>query len=463
MPQANFGMAGITNQQPFVASPGQNGSGQGTQMNPNSVPMFQSPPYYNLTPLEKPTPYKEGGKGVTFTTFTGFDDRKKALSFFQQLNKAYVEGKFTEASKVRKAATFLTRNVGQWWTTLLLQGQAPSTWIYFKQIFALAWLFDDFEADVMTEWHQLNAASCKNLDDYNRKMDGYKEEGSSSQDRQSNPTVHEVGEGSSQAEEGFPHAAFSITGTTNPGTLFGGMQSMVPNPMYANIGLHPGFQGTQGQFGVSQGNLGMAGFSIPPVNMAPRHEHVTGEGVQMAPTAKSRFKVESTALSYSEQADFRWAGDRLGRTEWAGLLEAGAGVSLRRVVVCIGPDGGGREGEWGGWVRAGGCRVSVGGRGGWGLEKKSLIGSRPWIVSHSPLHKLDWMQMYSISAAVALKEQDIEDGKEATDEDLFIWHKGTEEYTIARGKHKLFAEQQKVLRLRFQQFIAEERDLETLT
>ncbi|MCO5560738.1 hypothetical protein L7F22_014358 [Adiantum nelumboides] len=38
-------------------------------------------------------------------------------------------------------------------------------------------------------------------------MDGYREEGSSSQDRQSNPTVHEVGEGSSQAEEGFPHAA----------------------------------------------------------------------------------------------------------------------------------------------------------------------------------------------------------------------------------------------------------------
>ncbi|MCO5546726.1 hypothetical protein L7F22_000162 [Adiantum nelumboides] len=38
-------------------------------------------------------------------------------------------------------------------------------------------------------------------------MDGYREDGSSSQDRQSIPTVHEVGEGSSQAKEGFPHAA----------------------------------------------------------------------------------------------------------------------------------------------------------------------------------------------------------------------------------------------------------------
>ncbi|MCO5573379.1 hypothetical protein L7F22_027148 [Adiantum nelumboides] len=170
MPQASFGMAGITNQQPYMASPGQFSSGQGTQINPNSVPMFQSLPYDNLTPLEKPTPYKEGGKGVTFTTFTGFDDRKKALSFLQQFDKAYAGGNFTEASKVRKAATYLTGNAGQWWTTLLLQGQAPSTWIYFKQIFASAWLSDDFEADVMTEWHQLNAASCKNLDDYNRKF-----------------------------------------------------------------------------------------------------------------------------------------------------------------------------------------------------------------------------------------------------------------------------------------------------
>ncbi|MCO5558493.1 hypothetical protein L7F22_012077 [Adiantum nelumboides] len=63
------------------------------------------------------------------------------------------------------------------------------------------------------------------------RMDGYREEGSSSQDRLSIPTVHEVGEGSSQAEEGFPHAAFSITGTTSSGTMFGGMQNMVPNYM----------------------------------------------------------------------------------------------------------------------------------------------------------------------------------------------------------------------------------------
>ncbi|MCO5614684.1 hypothetical protein L7F22_068968 [Adiantum nelumboides] len=87
-----------------------------------------------------------------------------------RFDKAYAGGNLTEVSKVRKAATFLTGNAGQWWTTLLLQGQALSTWIYFRQTFASAWSSDDFEADVMTEWHQLNVANCKNLEDYNWKF-----------------------------------------------------------------------------------------------------------------------------------------------------------------------------------------------------------------------------------------------------------------------------------------------------
>ncbi|MCO5577404.1 hypothetical protein L7F22_031236 [Adiantum nelumboides] len=77
------------------------------------------------------------------------------------------------------------------------------------------------------------------------------------------------------------------------GTVFGGMQGMVPNPVYANIGMQPGFQGTQGEFGVSQGNLGMAGFSILPVNMTPGHQHVTGQGVQMAPTGEPIMQIVS--------------------------------------------------------------------------------------------------------------------------------------------------------------------------
>ncbi|MCO5599498.1 hypothetical protein L7F22_053603 [Adiantum nelumboides] len=136
------------------------------------------------------------------------------------------------------------------------------------------------------------------------RMDGNKEEGSSSEDRQPISTAHEIGKSSGQTEKALQivtavtmfkqlmenprfmefiqssSIAHQVQGSFGmPGTVFRGMQGMVPNPMYANIGLHPGFQGTQGQFGVSQGNVGMAGFFIPPVNMTPRHQHVTGQGV----------------------------------------------------------------------------------------------------------------------------------------------------------------------------------------
>lgn len=88
---------------------------------------------------------------------------------------------------------------------------------------------------------------------------------------------------------------------------------------------------------------------------------------------------------------------------------------------------------------------------------------RPWVVSRAHLHKLDWFQMYSISAAIVRKEEDTNNGKEAEGGDLFLLYKGTEEYTRARGKHKLFLEQQKELRLRFQQFNCEEKELEILS
>ncbi|MCO5555409.1 hypothetical protein L7F22_008955 [Adiantum nelumboides] len=98
---------------PNMASTSQNPSSQGVQMNPNAVLMLLTLPYDNLTPLEKPKPYKGGGQAVTLKTLSGFDDRKKALSFLQQFDKAYAGGNFTEASKVRKAATYLTGNAGQ--------------------------------------------------------------------------------------------------------------------------------------------------------------------------------------------------------------------------------------------------------------------------------------------------------------------------------------------------------------
>ncbi|MCO5578898.1 hypothetical protein L7F22_032747 [Adiantum nelumboides] len=46
-----------------------------------------------------------------------------------------------------------------------------------------------------------------------------------------------------------------------PGTVFGGAQRMMPNPMYGSIGMQQGFQSTQGQFGMPQANFGMAGIT----------------------------------------------------------------------------------------------------------------------------------------------------------------------------------------------------------
>ncbi|KAH7421157.1 hypothetical protein KP509_13G042900 [Ceratopteris richardii] len=136
-----------------------------------SLPFLQAPVYDNLTPKSpKQKDYKEGGQAVKFQIFSGMHDRLKALTFIQQFDAAYTGGNFTESSKVWKAATFLKGNALQWWTTLLMQGLAPTTWIQFKQVFSSAWLTNTFEVDVMTAWHKLDAATCASLEEYNKKF-----------------------------------------------------------------------------------------------------------------------------------------------------------------------------------------------------------------------------------------------------------------------------------------------------
>ncbi|MCO5596451.1 hypothetical protein L7F22_050514 [Adiantum nelumboides] len=69
-----------------------------------------------------------------------------------------------------------------------------------------------------------------------------------------------------------------------PGTMFGGMPGMMPNPMYGTIGCQPGFQGTQGYFGVPQDTFGIAGFSGQPANMAPGAQNLSDHGAHTAST-----------------------------------------------------------------------------------------------------------------------------------------------------------------------------------
>ncbi|MCO5558539.1 hypothetical protein L7F22_012124 [Adiantum nelumboides] len=123
MPGANMGMAGFA--QPDAQN--LNMAGRPSGNFGSGIPLLNAPAYDNLTPKGKPKDYKEGGQAVKFDIFHGTHDKLKALLFLQQFDAAFVGGNFTEASKIRKAATFLKTNALQWWTTLLNQGVVPST------------------------------------------------------------------------------------------------------------------------------------------------------------------------------------------------------------------------------------------------------------------------------------------------------------------------------------------------
>ncbi|MCO5575341.1 hypothetical protein L7F22_029141 [Adiantum nelumboides] len=99
----------------------------GTGVSPNTdIPLLKPPVYDSLTPKGKAKDYKEGGQAVKFEPFFGTTDRMKALIFLQQFDATFTGGNFTEASKIRKAASFLKGNALQWWATLLNQGQVLS-------------------------------------------------------------------------------------------------------------------------------------------------------------------------------------------------------------------------------------------------------------------------------------------------------------------------------------------------
>ncbi|MCO5579289.1 hypothetical protein L7F22_033143 [Adiantum nelumboides] len=165
MAGTDLGMAGPS--RPYVRPMDLSG---GTGVSPNTdIPLLKPPVYDSLTPKGKAKDYKEGGQAVKFEPFFGTTDRMKALIFLQQFDVAFTGGNFTEASKIRKAASFLKGNALQWWATLLNQGQVPSTWVQFKQIiFAPTWLTSAFEVDVMTAWNQLSSLNCESLEEYNQ-------------------------------------------------------------------------------------------------------------------------------------------------------------------------------------------------------------------------------------------------------------------------------------------------------
>lgn len=155
-----------------VATMKKKNSGQVSSVaNPvRQIPLLDEPIYDDLTPKGKAREYKEGGASVKFDTFNEVQDHMKALTFLQQFDAAYSRGHFTEPSKICKATTFLKGNVLQWWTNILLLDNRLATLVEFKQMFSAAWLSTTFEVDVMTAWYELSAATCKSLEEYNKKF-----------------------------------------------------------------------------------------------------------------------------------------------------------------------------------------------------------------------------------------------------------------------------------------------------
>ncbi|MCO5582662.1 hypothetical protein L7F22_036560 [Adiantum nelumboides] len=74
---------------------------------------------------QKVREFKEGGQSIKFETFSGYKDASKALSFIQQFDIAFAGGRYSEHSKIRRAASYFKGNARTWWSTLLLNKTAP--------------------------------------------------------------------------------------------------------------------------------------------------------------------------------------------------------------------------------------------------------------------------------------------------------------------------------------------------
>ncbi|MCO5554679.1 hypothetical protein L7F22_008212 [Adiantum nelumboides] len=55
--------------------------------------------------------FKEGGQSIKFDTFFGYKDALKALSFIQQFDIAFAGGRYSEHSKIRRAALGLPTEI----------------------------------------------------------------------------------------------------------------------------------------------------------------------------------------------------------------------------------------------------------------------------------------------------------------------------------------------------------------
>ncbi|MCO5582100.1 hypothetical protein L7F22_035990 [Adiantum nelumboides] len=58
--------------------------------------------------------FKEGGQSIKFETFSGYKDASKALSFIEQFDIAFAGGRYSEHSKIWRAASYFKGNARTW-------------------------------------------------------------------------------------------------------------------------------------------------------------------------------------------------------------------------------------------------------------------------------------------------------------------------------------------------------------
>ncbi|MCO5569029.1 hypothetical protein L7F22_022735 [Adiantum nelumboides] len=110
--------------------------------------------------------FKAGDKDIKFKVYNGKRVTNKALVFIRQFEVAFVEGHFSERSKLRHVSMYLKDTASDWWLTLILEKNHPRTWEEFKKVFYCQFLPSEFQKDVKKEWDRLSQKEHETVSTY---------------------------------------------------------------------------------------------------------------------------------------------------------------------------------------------------------------------------------------------------------------------------------------------------------
>ncbi|MCO5588557.1 hypothetical protein L7F22_042514 [Adiantum nelumboides] len=104
--------------------------------------------------------HRKGKKKATNTTFWKTKARKS------QFDIAFARGRYSEHSKIWRAASYFKGNAHTWWSMLLLNKTAPIKRLKFKKLFISSWLTQEYERDIRAAWNHLRMTKLDTVDAY---------------------------------------------------------------------------------------------------------------------------------------------------------------------------------------------------------------------------------------------------------------------------------------------------------